>query len=299
MADFWIKLEKGTPDKPEILEISSILGVDDPDTVMGKLIRVWSWFDSNSENGHAPSVTNVLIDRMTGVKGFTDALVTVGWMKKTDAGYYMSNFDRHIGKGAKKRASDAERKRKSRECHAKSVTEDETEVGLDKSREDKSREDNNIPPKPATVNKKPNKKTKLDFSSWPQIPDDSKLSDLIALRKSKKAALSQTVVSGLSKTMHELNSMGIPVNQVLEIWCLRGWQGLKKDWVIEHVKKEDPSYGQNRHRANDKPSLSSKALSDRDRLQAAIDAHRKGESVLVVDDSTVSTQVGTGRGGSL
>lgn len=140
MADFWIKIEKTTADKPEILEMSEILNIDDPDTVLGKLIRVWAWFDSNSENGHAPSVTKVLIDRVTGVKGFTDALVTVGWMSRTDSGYYMSNFDRHLGKGAKKRASDAERKRKSRECHTQSVTEDETEKGLDKIREDKIKE---------------------------------------------------------------------------------------------------------------------------------------------------------------
>lgn len=145
MADFWIKIEKGTPDKPELLEMASILNIDDPDTVMGKLVRVWSWFDSNSENGHAPSVTNVLIDRMTGVTGFTDALVAVGWMQKIDGGYYMSNFERHIGKGAKKRASDAERKRKSRECHAQTVTDDVTETGLDKSRVDKSI-DKDIPP---------------------------------------------------------------------------------------------------------------------------------------------------------
>lgn len=142
MADFWIKIEKSTPDKPEILQISSLLNIPDPDTVMGKLVRVWSWFDSNSENGHAPSVTNVLLDRMTGVAGFTDALIAVGWMDKTEDGYYMSNFDRHIGKGAKKRASDAERKRKSRESSEKCPTKSVTKTGLDKSRVDKSRVDN-------------------------------------------------------------------------------------------------------------------------------------------------------------
>ena len=141
MADFWIKVEKGTPDKPEILELADLLNIEDPDTITGKMIRVWSWFDSNSENGHAPLVTKVLLDRLTGVTGLTDALVKVGWLVKTEQGFSVPNFERHLGKGAKKRASDAERKRKSREksqsCHNKSVT----EKGLDKSREDKSRED--------------------------------------------------------------------------------------------------------------------------------------------------------------
>jgi|GEM_PF-2541441 len=142
MADFWIKLEKNTPDKPEVLEMSAILGIDDPDTIVGKLLRVWSWMDSHIENGHAPSVTNVLIDRMTGVQNFTDAMESVGWLTKNDDGYTISNFSRHMGSTSKKRALDAERKRKSRntseKCHATKRTKSVTEKGLDKSRVDKS-----------------------------------------------------------------------------------------------------------------------------------------------------------------
>jgi len=151
MADFWIKIEKGTPDKPEILELAALLDIEDPDTITGKMIRVWSWFDSNSENGHAPIVTKVLLDRLTGVTGLTDGLVTVGWLEKTEEGYSVPNFERHLGKGAKKRASDAERKRKSRDNSQqkrkshdnsqKSHNESVTEKGLDKSRVDKSRVD--------------------------------------------------------------------------------------------------------------------------------------------------------------
>lgn len=142
MADHWIKVEKGTPDKPEILEMASMLSIQDPDTIVGKLVRVWAWFDSNSENGHAPSVTNVLLDRLTGVTGFVDAMVFVGWLEKNEDGYNITKFDRHLGKGAKKRASDAERKRKSRDksqaCHKESVT----KKGLDKIREDKNNNTN-------------------------------------------------------------------------------------------------------------------------------------------------------------
>lgn len=138
MADHWIKVEKGTPDKPEILEMSAILSIDDPDTIVGKLIRVWAWFDSNSENGHAPSVTKVLLDRLTGVAGFVDAMILVGWLEEVNDGFVISNFDRHLGKGAKKRASDAERKRKSRENSQKCHKENVTESGPDKIREDKN-----------------------------------------------------------------------------------------------------------------------------------------------------------------
>ena len=131
MADFWIKVEKSTPDKPEIFEIASILNID-PDAVMGKLIRAWSWIDSNSENGHVSIVTNVLLDRVTNCAGFADAMISVGWLLNGE----IPKFDRHMGKSAKKRANDAERKRKSRKesenCHANGVT----EIGPDKSRVD-------------------------------------------------------------------------------------------------------------------------------------------------------------------
>lgn len=134
MADFWIKVEKSTPDKPEIFEMAEILDID-PDAVLGKLIRVWSWMDSNSEDGHIKSVTPVLINRLAGHTLFADAMRTVNWM----ADDCIPNFDRHLGESAKKRAKDAERKRKSRTSSAKSHTETVTEKGLDKSRVDKSK----------------------------------------------------------------------------------------------------------------------------------------------------------------
>lgn len=131
MADFWIKVEKSTPDKPEVFEISAILNID-PDAVMGKLVRAWAWIDSNSENGHVSSVTNVLINSVVRHEGFAEAMRTVGWLGDDS----IPNFDRHMGKTAKKRANDAERKRRSRNtsesCHTLSVT----KKGLDKSRVD-------------------------------------------------------------------------------------------------------------------------------------------------------------------
>lgn len=224
MADFWIKIEKGTPDKPEILELSDILGMEDPDTVTGKMIRVWSWFDSNSENGHAPSVTKVLLDRVTGVPGFTDALVIVGWLNKTDDGFLIPNFDRHMGKGAKKRASDAERKRKSRECHSKGVTKPVTEKGLDKSRVDKSKE-------------KILTSTKVDqlsdiFEFWKEVMNKNNSSILNAKRKSAISArlkegytveqIKQAVI-GCSKTPYNVghNDSGKRYDDI-ELICRNG-----------------------------------------------------------------------------
>lgn len=161
MAEFWVKIEKSTPDKPEIFEIAEELSID-PDAVIGKLVRVWCWIDSNSADGHIKSVTHVLIDRLTSHKGFALAMENCGWLEKNR----IPNFDRHLGESAKKRAKDSERKRKSRESakesaggHKESVTEDGTEggteSGLDKRREEKNVKDkNNLNPDPSDTAKK-------------------------------------------------------------------------------------------------------------------------------------------------
>ena len=214
--------EKSTPDKPELLEMSSILGIEDPDTVLGKLVRVWSWFDSNSENGHAPSVTNVLIDRVTGVRGFCDAMFSVGWLDKTEDGVIVPNYDRHLGKSAKKRALDAERKRRSRESHAPSVTNGVTEIGLDKIRVDK---DNN-------VNKTKEKKSPsvaLDYS--PLGMTDEQISIIKAIKKRKRAVITQRVINSLAKEMHLAVSYGYTFDELLTEWESRGWTGFKAEWV--------------------------------------------------------------------
>lgn len=135
MSESWIKIEKCTPDKPEIFEMGVILGID-PDAVLGKLIRAWSWMDSNSEDGHINTVTGVLLDRIVMLPGFSDALKEVGWLTESD----IPNFDRHLGENAKKRAKDAERKRKSRLSSKESPKKIVTKPATDKIREDKSKD---------------------------------------------------------------------------------------------------------------------------------------------------------------
>jgi hypothetical protein len=103
MAGDWIKVEINTPDKPEVLAMAESLEID-PDAVFGKLFRVWSWFDQQSLNGNAGSVTgNALkrfIDRLVALQGFADCMQKAGWL--SDSG--VPNFDRHNGESAKKRA---------------------------------------------------------------------------------------------------------------------------------------------------------------------------------------------------
>ena len=136
MAQQWIKFATNTGDKPEVWAMAQALGID-PDAVVGKLLRVWAWFDAHSETGNAPSVTRSLLDRVAGVSGFTNAMIAVCWMRDDGTRLELPNFDRHNGKTAKTRALTANRVEKSREeCNAASVTKCVAPALPDKRREE-------------------------------------------------------------------------------------------------------------------------------------------------------------------
>lgn len=109
MAGDWLKMEISTPDKPEVLAITAQLGWDDPDTTVGKLFRVWRWFDQQTVEGNAAGVTAALLDRIVCVSGFAQAMANVGWLVITADGISLPNFDRHNGETAKQRAQTAKR----------------------------------------------------------------------------------------------------------------------------------------------------------------------------------------------
>ena len=112
MAGDWIKFELSTFEKTEIYQIAESSGIDE-DAVIGKLLRVWGWFDQQTESGNAMSVSKKLLDRLCGVTGFCDHMIKAGWMTETGDGSAMTislpNFDRHNGKTAKNRALTAKR----------------------------------------------------------------------------------------------------------------------------------------------------------------------------------------------
>lgn len=109
MAGDWIKMEVSTPEKSEVLAITAIMGWDDTDLTVGKLFRLWRWFDQQTTDGNAHGVTSALLDRVVGVTGFCDALIEVGWLVVVDRDIYLPKFDRHNGKTAKSRAQTAKR----------------------------------------------------------------------------------------------------------------------------------------------------------------------------------------------
>lgn len=138
MAGDWLKFEKATPDKPEVFAIAARLDMD-PDAVVGKLIRVWSWFDTHTVDGNGRGVTPALLDRVAGVAGFVKAMASEGWVAVTPDGVSLPNFDRHTGETSKSRALGAKRASDHRaKSNAPTVTSSVTEAS---PREEKRREE--------------------------------------------------------------------------------------------------------------------------------------------------------------
>lgn len=149
MSGDWMKVELDTADKPEVQYIAGTLGID-PDAVLGKLFRVWAWFDKHTENGNAVGVTYSFIDRITNVTGFAEAMALAGWLSQSGHTLVLPKFDRHNGKTAKNRALTNERVAKSRilkresndECNAPTVT--KTVTREEKRREEKKKETTSV-----------------------------------------------------------------------------------------------------------------------------------------------------------
>lgn len=62
----------------------------------------------------------------------------------------------------------------------------------------------------------------------PEGVTDGTWADWLALRKAKRAPVTQTVLDSASA---EAQKAGLPLQRFLEIWCMRGSQGLQADWL--------------------------------------------------------------------
>lgn len=147
MAGDWIKMEISTPDKPEVFKMARLLGVD-RDSVVGKLFRFWAWMDRVSVDGRVDGVASTDVDAVVGTEGFSDALISVGWLEEVrdtsgEVALKIPNFDRHSGESGKKRA--LKNKRQARWRQGLDVVDGGASTKAS-TREEKRREDNITPP---------------------------------------------------------------------------------------------------------------------------------------------------------
>lgn len=113
MAGDWLKMEKATARKPEVILIAVAMGIH-PDEAFGICFRFWCWCDDQVSDGKIRGFTEALIDATIDRKGFAAAMVSVGWLDARNGLISITNFDRHLSHSAKTRAESAIRKKKER-----------------------------------------------------------------------------------------------------------------------------------------------------------------------------------------
>lgn len=139
MAGDWIKVEKETARKPEVLRVADILGIH-PDHAFGLCVRFWFWCDDQLVDGHAPRVTNSTLNAIVGHAGFAEAMAEVGWLNGKELTLVVPNFDRHLSQSAKKRALTTERKRTQRAVDVTPQSRSERDESVTRARGESERE---------------------------------------------------------------------------------------------------------------------------------------------------------------
>lgn len=110
MAGDWLKVEKDTPDKPEVLALAARLGVTRAVAFLA-CFDFWCWADSQTTDGNARSVSPGAVDDVVGLPGFASALAEVGWLHIRNNAVQVPNFGQHMGQSSKRRALTAKRVR--------------------------------------------------------------------------------------------------------------------------------------------------------------------------------------------
>lgn len=77
---------------------------------------------------------------------------------------------------------------------------------------------------------------KLDYSSWPSVPNGQVLKDWLAMRKRLKANVTQTVINRLSKQISVAVKNGLTVDDVLSECVVRNWRGFEYEWIAKNNK---------------------------------------------------------------
>jgi uncharacterized protein YdaU (DUF1376 family) len=99
---------------------------------------------------------------------------------------------------------------------------------------------------PITNNQEPRTKVEKEprkrvTPSKPDDVDQQTWDDWIALRKAKRAPVTQTVIDG---AVREAGKAGMTLESFLQVWCRRGSQGLEAAWLKPEERSQPMSFAQ-------------------------------------------------------
>lgn len=138
MAANWI------PIRPDLWGADKVEGIADltglaVDTVVGKLVRVWGWFDSETTNGAFLHAQACALDKHADHPGFAAAMLKVGWLTVENGAVIMPDFDAWHTEPAKTRMKNAKRMRRGRTRNVLETVHKTRTTGQDRTEQ-------NIPP---------------------------------------------------------------------------------------------------------------------------------------------------------
>jgi hypothetical protein len=115
MAGLWIPWEIGLERKREVLRIAHKLGIT-PTDVAGRCMVVWVWAQDQTDDGLIEGISPAMVSQAVGLPGIAEAMLDEGWLGWDGRFLQFASWERWNSQSSKKRAKDAERKRKFRDC---------------------------------------------------------------------------------------------------------------------------------------------------------------------------------------
>ena len=107
-SEHWIKVMKGTPNKPAMAEIRRWCGCTKAEAVLA-FFELYCYFDDVTANGFIPFFSKEDAVERGGLAGLGDALEAVNWMTFLPEGAWVTDWEKHNGKSAKARMLNSER----------------------------------------------------------------------------------------------------------------------------------------------------------------------------------------------
>lgn len=234
MANDWIKMRADLPEDPAVFKLAALTKMDRL-SVVGRLYAFWAWADKHAVDGRVDGATSQVVDDITRHDGFADALVSVRWLEIGDDHILLPKHDRHNGESAKERSLKNARQARWRLGKGKGASTDVDDASSTdaSTREEKRRdtssslrsEDGPPPRKRAEPPQPVAKPAEVAQQTW---------DDWLTLRKAKKAPVTQTVVDSATR---EAGKAGMALDAFLQVWCMRGSQGLQADWLQPHERQ--------------------------------------------------------------
>lgn len=223
MAGDWLKMRLDLQTHPKVVRILSATG-SDKFSVIGGLHAVWGVFDQHSVDGVLQGYTPDLMDHIIGWRGFSAAMIEVGWLEFDGAEtLVMPGFETHNGRSGKRRAEDQKRKRDMRRAQPKRpqpVRKISTDTA-DK-REEERREDHH----PQSPSECP---SRIDNEVWAHRPDWIPADvwiDWCDHRRQIKKRFSPQAAKQLVTKLDGFRREGFDPVSILRESMVNGWQGV-------------------------------------------------------------------------